>query len=83
MIDELALVKALQERTIRGAGIDVYENEPALDNVVIVPHIASGTMATRIRMGEIAVRNLIKALAGQRPDTCVNAAVLKEQTGVE
>lgn len=85
VVDEAALVKALKEKEIWGAGLDVFENEPALaaglsdlDNVVILPHIASATMETRIAMGNIAVENVIKVLGGQSPDTCVNPAVLKK-----
>ncbi|MHC1760802.1 MAG: 2-hydroxyacid dehydrogenase [Negativicutes bacterium] len=85
VVDEIALVKALKEKEIWGAGLDVYENEPVLapglaelDNVVIVPHIASATMGTRIKMGNIAVGNIIKVLNGQLPDTCVNPGVLKK-----
>jgi lactate dehydrogenase-like 2-hydroxyacid dehydrogenase len=85
VVDEIALVKALQEKEIWGAGLDVFEEEPRiapglsdLDNVVIVPHIASATMDTRLKMGAIAVDNIIKVLNGQMPDTCVNPEVLKK-----
>jgi glyoxylate reductase len=84
VVDEKALVEALRAKTIWGAGLDVFEDEPALapglaelDNVVIVPHIASATAETRFKMGEIAVNNVIKVLSGQAPDTCVNPDVLK------
>ncbi|HEY1857388.1 2-hydroxyacid dehydrogenase [Acidocella sp.] len=83
VVDEKALVEALRAKTIWGAGLDVFEDEPALapglaelDNVVIVPHIASATAETRFKMGEIAVNNVIKVLTGQAPDTCVNPDVL-------
>ena len=83
IVDEAALAKALQEKEIWGAGLDVFENEPdiasglvEMDNVIIVPHIASATMDTRLKMGDIAVGNIIKVLNGQQPDTCVNPAVL-------
>jgi glyoxylate reductase len=85
VVDEAALVKALKEKEIWGAGLDVFEDEPKiapglsdLDNVVIVPHIASATMDTRLKMGAIAVGNIIKVLNGQQPDTCVNPDVLKK-----
>ena len=85
VVDEKALVAALREKVIWGAGLDVFEDEPALapglaelENVVIVPHIASGTIETRRRMGEIAVRNIVKVLGGEAPDTCVNPEVLKK-----
>jgi lactate dehydrogenase-like 2-hydroxyacid dehydrogenase len=84
VVDEHALVQALRERWIFGAGLDVFENEPELapglaelDNAVIVPHIASATPATRLAMGRIAVGNIEKVLSGQKPDTCVNPEVLK------
>ena len=84
VVDEKALVEALRAKTIWGAGLDVFEDEPALapglaelDNMVIVPHIASATAETRFKMGEIAVNNVIKVLTGKAPDTCVNPEVLK------
>jgi glyoxylate reductase len=83
LIDEHALVTALREKVIWGAGLDVFENEPqlekglsALENVVIVPHIASATIETRIAMGNIAVRNVLSVLQGERPQNCVNPEVL-------
>ncbi len=83
VIDEKALVKALKQGEIWGAGLDVYEHEPELEpelldmyNVVIVPHIASATMETRRNMGLIAANNIIKVLMGEKPDTCVNEEVL-------
>jgi phosphoglycerate dehydrogenase-like enzyme len=84
VVDEKALVEALRQKEIWGAGLDVYENEPQLepgladlDNVVIVPHIASSTVETRLNMGRIAVGNIVKVLGGEAPDTCVNPDVLK------
>lgn len=84
VVDEKALARALKDKVIWGAGLDVFENEPQvepglleLDNVVIVPHIASATPQTRFAMGRIAVDNIIKVLNGQPPDTCVNPEVLK------
>jgi glyoxylate reductase len=83
IVDEKALVKALREKEIWGAGLDVFEDEPSLapglaelENVVVVPHIASATMETRINMGKIAVTNIVNVLAGRPPDTCVNPEVL-------
>jgi lactate dehydrogenase-like 2-hydroxyacid dehydrogenase len=84
VVDEIALVQALKNGEIWGAGLDVFEDEPKLasglidlPNVVVVPHVASATPQTRIAMGEIAVNNIIKVLNGQVPDTCVNPGVLK------
>jgi glyoxylate reductase len=83
VVDEKALVVALREKWIFGAGLDVFENEPALepgliglDNVVIVPHVASATPATRIAMGDIVVANIRAVLNGRPPQNCVNPAVL-------
>jgi glyoxylate reductase len=85
VVDEKALVAALREKTIWGAGLDVFEDEPQLapglaelENVIVVPHIASGTIDTRRRMGEIAVRNIVQGLRGEAPETCVNPEVLKK-----
>lgn len=71
VIDEAALVKALQEKRIGGAALDVFEREPqvppelfALDNVVMVPHIASATVQTREAMGRRVLDNLAAGLAG-------------------
>ncbi|MBI4551040.1 MAG: D-glycerate dehydrogenase [Candidatus Latescibacteria bacterium] len=79
VVDEKALVKALQDKRIAGAGLDVFEQEPALapglvdlDNVVIVPHIASATVETRTKMGNMAVTNLLAMLRGEDPPNCVN-----------
>jgi lactate dehydrogenase-like 2-hydroxyacid dehydrogenase len=84
VVDEKALVKALKKGDIWGAGLDVFENEPELepglaelDNVVIVPHIASATIETRSNMGIIAAKNIIAVLTGGKPETCVNPEVLK------
>ena len=84
LVDEQALVVALRNKVIWGAGLDVFEEEPKLaaglaelDNVVIVPHIASATIATRLAMGKIATDNVISVLKGERPQTCINPEVLK------
>lgn len=78
VIDEAALVEALKNGTIRGAGLDVFEFEPALakglaelDNVVITPHIASASEETRNKMSEIAATNVIDFLAGEVPPNVV------------
>ncbi|MBA4336935.1 D-glycerate dehydrogenase [bacterium] len=79
IIDENALVKALQEKKIFGAGLDVYENEPAmaegldkLDNTVLAPHLGSATWDARTKMSEIAAQNIIEALNGKKPQFVVN-----------
>lgn len=78
IVDEVALAKALKEGTIKGAALDVFEFEPAinedlkkLDNAVITPHIASGTMKTRAKMAELAAANIIEALEGRTPANLV------------
>ncbi len=83
-IDEKALVWALKEGKIWGAGLDVYENEHRIEpgltqlkNVVILPHIAGSTEETCCRMGIMAARNILAALRGERPPNCVNPEVLK------
>lgn len=71
VIDEVALVDALKRGVIRGAGLDVFENEPALadglaelENVVITPHIASASEETRARMATMAASNIVAVLQG-------------------
>src|SRR5207247_6110626 len=66
IVDERALVKALQSGTIAGAGLDVFENEPAvepelmtMENVVILPHIASASLKTRTLMATMASNNIV------------------------
>lgn len=83
VVDEHALVTALQEGWIAGAGLDVFEEEPKMApglaqcrNAVIVPHIASATIETRTAMGVIAGSNIIAHLQGRRPPTIVNPEVL-------
>lgn len=73
VVDEAALVAALQSGTIGGAGLDVYEREPslhpglaALPNVVLLPHLGSATYDTRIRMGRICLENIDAVLDGRR-----------------
>jgi len=83
VVDEKALVKALQQGQIAGAGLDVFENEPAIekeltemDNVVILPHVGSASIETRTRMGLVAAENLISFLVkGHAPPNCLNPEV--------
>ncbi len=84
VVDEKALVKALKSRRIFAAGLDVYENEPALapglatlPNVVLTPHVGSGTVETRRKMSEMAAANCIAGLTGQRPPNLLNPEVWK------
>ena len=84
IVDEPALIKALQDGTIRGAGLDVYEKEPlsesplfALSNAVTLPHVGSATDETRQAMADRACANLRAALLGEKPQDLVNAQVWK------
>jgi glyoxylate reductase len=78
VVDEAALAWALQQHLIAGAALDVYEDEPVvhpdllpLENVLLIPHLASGTTETRSTMAELAVDNVIEVLAGRPPLTPV------------
>ena len=84
IVDEAALAKALEQKWIWGAGLDVFEDEPKvypgllpLPNAVIIPHLGSATFQTRNRMGLIAVENLIAFFQGQKPPNLVNDEVWK------
>jgi len=84
VVDEAALVEALQNGTIRGAGLDVYEKEPlsesplfSLSNAVTLPHVGSATAETREAMANRAIDNLRAALLGERPRDLVNPQVWK------
>jgi len=88
VVDDAALARALAERRIAAAGLDVFEGEPAVHpdlltvpNVVLTPHIASATVATRRAMADLAADNLIAALgfgpSAGRPPTPINPEVLK------
>lgn len=86
VVDDRALVAALRDGKIAAAGLDVFENEPALhpgllelENVVMTPHIASSTRATRTAMAQLAMTNLRAALAGQVPPSLVNPEVLQNR----
>lgn len=78
VVDEAALAWALRERLIAGAALDVFEDEPrvhtgllACENVVLTPHLGSGTVETRTAMADLAARNALAVLAGQPPLTPV------------
>lgn len=82
LVDEKALLKALQEKSIAGAALDVYENEPEitaglekLDNVILTPHIGNATVEARNAMAEIAANNIISALKNQKPENCINPEI--------
>jgi glyoxylate reductase len=84
VVDEAALVEALNAKKLAGAGLDVYEREPAvhpgliqLPNVVLAPHIASATTRTRSEMSAMAARNMATAVRGGRPPNLVNPEVKK------
>jgi len=85
VVDEKALYRALKEGWIAGAGLDVFEREPTpvsnpllkLDNVVVAPHISSGSHETRSRMAEMVAENLIAFFEGRIPPNLVNREVLK------
>jgi glyoxylate reductase len=82
VVDEAALAEALNARKLAGAGLDVYEREPAvhphlipMPNVVLAPHIASATVRTRSEMSAMAARNMATAVRGGRPPNLVNPEV--------
>jgi glyoxylate reductase len=84
VIDEAALVAALRQGQIRGAGLDVYEREPELcpglaelENVMLLPHLGSATVETRTRMALMAAENLLAGLRGDPPPNCINWLELK------
>ncbi|AEF55986.1 2-hydroxyacid dehydrogenase [Marinomonas posidonica] len=85
VIDESALIKALQTKQIRAAGLDVFQQEPLpansplcqLDNAVLFPHIGSATVETRRKMITCAVDNLIRAMSGDISQNCANGHLLK------
>jgi glyoxylate reductase len=82
VVDEAALVRALRDGTIAGAGLDVYEDEPrmaeglaGLVNVVLSPHTASATTTARDNMALKAARNLIAMVEGERAPDCLNSEI--------
>jgi phosphoglycerate dehydrogenase-like enzyme len=89
VVDEQALIRALQNGRIAGAGLDVYEQEPVspdnpllkMKNVVTLPHIGSATRATRLKMAMIAANNMIEALSGKMPPNAVNPEVYRRASG--
>jgi len=84
IVDDEALISALRQRRLSGAGLDVFEGEPKLnpgylelDNVALTPHIGSSSRATRMAMAMTAADNLIAALSGQRPPNLLNPEAFK------
>jgi len=83
IVDEAALAAALRSGRLAGAALDVFEREPLppgsplLDapNAILTPHIGSATVATRARMAELAVENLLAGLAGRPMPRCANPEV--------
>jgi glyoxylate reductase len=82
IVDEKALVRALKERRIAGAGLDVYENEPEVEpelltmkNVVLTPHLGSAVAELREIMANVVVDNILAVLAGKRPPNCCNPEI--------
>jgi glyoxylate reductase len=85
VIDEKALYDALKQGLIAGAGLDVFEQEPAsmdnpllkLDNIVVAPHISSASLETRAKMSEMVADNLVSFFEGKQPPNLVNPDVMK------
>jgi glyoxylate reductase len=84
VVDEAALVAALEARQIAGAALDVYENEPKVHpglvgrkNVVLAPHISSASLETRTKMALMAVENVIAVFEGRRPPNLLNPEALE------
>jgi glyoxylate reductase len=84
VVDEAALVHALESKKIAGAALDVYEDEPFIQaglkrpNVVLAPHIASASVATRTKMAVIAAENVVALLKGKRPPNILNPEAFKD-----
>jgi glyoxylate reductase len=87
IVDERALVAALAQGRIAGAGLDVHEHEPRIDpallampNVVLTPHIGSAVVSLRQAMADIAVDNILAVASGERAPNCCNAAIYAAPT---
>jgi glyoxylate reductase len=84
VVQETALIDALERGLIAGAALDVFEREPIIpdglrrDNVVLAPHLGSASIETRTKMAMIAVENAIALFAGQRPSTILNPETLNK-----
>lgn len=84
VVDERALVEALRSGTIAGAGLDVFEKEPAvtpeffsMENTLLLPHVGSATFETREKMALVAVRNILAVLAGETPPNILNREIYR------
>jgi len=82
IVDEKALVQALEEKRIAGAALDVYEHEPLVEqglinlaNVVLTPHLGSAAIDTRERVSDIVVDNIAAVIAGRRPPNIFNPEI--------
>jgi glyoxylate reductase len=85
VIDEAALLRALKDKKIVGAGLDVYEHEPEVSpellkmpNVVLTPHLGSAVFELREGMAHVVVDNIIALIEGKPPVSCFNPQVLKK-----
>lgn len=84
VVDEAALVAALEGKRIAGAALDVYENEPFIHpglkrpNVVLAPHLASASIETRTKMAVMAVNNVVTLFKGQRPANLLNPEIFQK-----
>jgi glyoxylate reductase len=83
VVDEAALAKALDRGDILAAGLDVFEDEPAVhpdllqcQNAVLIPHLGSASHETRSRMAEMAAKNIVARLDGETPPNCINPEAL-------
>jgi glyoxylate reductase len=84
VVDEAALVAALENKKIAGAALDVFENEPFIHpglkrpNVVLTPHLASASLETRTKMAVMAANNVVALFKGQRPPNMINGGIFRK-----
>ena len=84
VVDEKALIEALDKKIIAGAGLDVYEDEPnvspallMMDQVVLMPHLGSGTIEAREEMSFVVASNILSAFKGEMPENAINHEVFE------